>query len=384
MRVGPAPLSPPHVSSLAVACILYALNGQGRGHTSRALGVAHTLRQRGHEVLFCCGDDAAVRLRRQGEFVLDVPAPTETVRGNRVQLLVTAWQNAPLAVRTPEIVEALAEHIAELNPDLVVADFEPFAPRAARRLGIPVVALNHQQILTETQCHVPLRYAASAALTRLGIGVMAPRSLFERIIVPSFFFPPRRAGSQAALVPPILRPDILAAEPSRGRHVLVYVNHPVGVGRLLDVLRRVDAPFVVYNVPAPGQPETYPNLTFRSPSRHGFIDDLATCRAVVCTAGFTLLSEALHLGKPVLAVPNRGFFEQAVNALYLRDAGWGQAVLGRLTASTVAHFLREPPQVTPGGPIGNVLAADHIEAACPRRTFALASYARLRRLRPTG
>ncbi|MEP0549014.1 MAG: glycosyltransferase family protein [Rhodothermales bacterium] len=356
-----------------MARILYALNGQGRGHTSRALGVAHTLRQRGHDVLFCCGADAADRLRRQGEFVLDVPAPAELVRGNRVRLLATAWQNAPLAVRTPEIVEALTERIDDLDPDLVVADFEPFAPRAARRLGLPVVALSHQQILTETRCHVPLRYAASAALTRLGIGVMAPRGLFDRVVVPSFFFPPHRAGSDAALVPPILRPDVLDAAPRRGAHLLVYVNHPEGSDRLLDVLRRVDAPFVVYNVPAPADSAAYPNLTFRAASRRGFVDDLAACRAVVSTAGFTLLSEALHLGKPVLAAPNRGFFEQAVNALYLRRSGRGDAVLGRLTAPAIERFLRVLPPVAGGGPLGNALAADHIEAVCPRRTFALAS-----------
>ena len=356
-----------------MARILYALNGQGRGHTSRALGIAHSLRQRGHDVSFCCGGAAADRLRRRGESVLDVPAPAELVRGNRVRLLASAWRNAPLAVRTPEIVDALTERIDDLDPDLVVADFEPFAPRAARRLGLPVVALNHQQVLTETRCHVPLRYAASAALTRLGIGVMAPRSLFERIIVPSFFFPPRRAGSTAALVPPVLRPDVLDAAPRRGAHVLVYVNHPAGSNRLLDVLRRVDALFVVYNVPRPPQPEAYPNLTFRAPSRAGFVADLAACRAVVSTAGFTLLSEALHLGKPVLAVPNRGFFEQTVNALYLRRSGRGEAVLGHLTAPAIERFLHAPPSVAPGGPIGNALAADHIEAACPRRTFALAS-----------
>ena len=356
-----------------MARILYALNGQGRGHTSRALGVAHTLRQRGHDVSFCCGADAADRLRRQGECVLDVPAPTERVHGNRVRLLATAWQNAPLAVRTPEIVEALAERIDDLAPDLVVADFEPFAPRAARRLGLPVVALSHQQILTETRCHVPLRYAASAALTRLGIGVMTPRRLFDRIVVPSFFFPPRRAESTAEIVPPILRPDVLDAAPRRGEHVLVYVNHPDGAGGLLDVLRQVDAPFVVYNVPPPAEPEAYPNLTFRAPSRRGFIDDLAACRAVVSTAGFTLLSEALHLGKPVLAVPNRGFFEQAVNALYLRRSGRGDAVFGRLTAPELRRFLETAPSIAPGGALGNALAAEHVEAACPRRTFALAS-----------
>jgi uncharacterized protein (TIGR00661 family) len=103
------------------------------------------------------------------------------------------------------------------------------------------------------------------------------------------------------------------------------------------------------------------------------VNDLASARAVVCTAGFTLLSEARHLGKPVLAVPNRGFFEQALNALYLRHSRAGEAVFGPLTASAVERFLRTLPAVVPGGPAGNERAADHVEAACTRRTFALAS-----------
>jgi uncharacterized protein (TIGR00661 family) len=355
-----------------VARILYALNGQGRGHTSRARAVTHTLRQRGHEVSFCCGGAAAERLRTESESVLDVPAPRELVRGNRVRLLATARHNLPLAVRTPEIVESLTERIRDLDPDLVVSDFEPFAPRAAERLGIPAVALSHQQVITEAQCHVPPRFAASAALTRLGIGIMTPRRLFERVVVPSFFFPPLRPGRDAALVPPIVRPEVLAARPRPGDHVLVYVNHGAGSERLLDALRRVDAWFVVYNVPPPDRPADFPNLAFRRPGPH-FVDDLASARAVVCTAGFTLLSEARHLGKPVLAVPNRGFFEQALNALHLRRSGGGSAVFGLLAASDVTRFLRALPAVPPGGPLGNERAADHVEAACPRRTFALAS-----------
>jgi uncharacterized protein (TIGR00661 family) len=355
-----------------VARILYALNGQGRGHTSRALAVTHALRRRGHEVSFCCGGDAAERLRRQSEPVLDVPAPRELVRGNRVRLLATARHNLPLAVGTPEIAEEVAERMREIAPDLVVSDFEPFAPRAADRLGIPAVALSHQQVITETRCHIPLRFAASAALTRLGIGIMTPRRLFERVVVPSFFFPPLRPARDADLVPPIVRSEVVAAQPRRGDHVLVYLNHPAGSERLLDALRRVDARFVVNNVPPPSQPEAYPNLDFRPPSPR-FVDDLASARAVVSTAGFTLISEALHLGKPVLALPNRGFFEQALNALYLRRSGHGDVVFGPVTATAVERFLRTPPGVAPEGPVGNERAADLIEATCPRRTFALAS-----------
>ncbi|MDX1530558.1 MAG: glycosyltransferase family protein, partial [Rhodothermales bacterium] len=322
------------------------------------------LRARGHAITFCCGPPAADALRARGEAVVEVPAPHEVVKENRVRLLASARRNAPLAVRTPEIVNALAERIEALKPEGVVADFEPFAPRAAKRLGLPCVALDHQHVLSEARCRVPLRYAPAYALTRLGIGVMAPRRLYSRIVIPTFFFPPLRRGSRARLVPPVLRADVREVQPSEGERVLVYVNHPAGSERLLAALSEAGAPCTVYGIPAPERIERCPNLRFAPPSRGGFLRDLAAARAVVCTAGFTLISEALHLGKPLLVLPNRGFFEQAINALYLRQRKWGEAVIGRaLRADDLRGFLRRLPSAAPGGPTGNAEAAAAVEAA---------------------
>jgi uncharacterized protein (TIGR00661 family) len=39
----------------------------------------------------------------------------------------------------------------------------------------------------------------------------------------------------------------------------------------------------------------------------------------MATAGFTLISEALHLKKPYLALPMIGQFEQAINAVFLEE-----------------------------------------------------------------
>ena len=44
---------------------------------------------------------------------------------------------------------------------------------------------------------------------------------------------------------------------------------------------------------------------------------------MVTGGGFSLLSEAVYLGKPVLAIPLRGQFEQMMNARYLERDGYG-------------------------------------------------------------
>ncbi|MDT0632877.1 glycosyltransferase family protein [Rubrivirga litoralis] len=366
-RGGSAPVGEASPAPPALALVVYALCGHGRGHSSRAAAVAEALRARGHRVRFAADAPAADRLAQEGSGpVHRVPALRQVLRGNRVRYLATARANLDLTWRSPEIIAEAEAWLASVEADVVVSDHEPFVARAARRLGVPVVALSHQLVLTEARPRVPLRHALSAVGTRLGIGVLAPPRP-DGVVVPSFFFPPPRAGSRAVFVPPILRDDVLAVRPEPGDRVLVYVNEGAGLEPLVRTLGAVDAAFDVYGLD-PGQAAP-PNVRLRPPSRAGFLADLGAARAVVATAGFTLLSEALHLGVPVLALPNRGFFEQVVNALALRDAGRGGAVVGRPPRpSDVAVFLdraaglRRPAQTAAEGRAGRERAADAIEA----------------------
>jgi uncharacterized protein (TIGR00661 family) len=68
------------------------------------------------------------------------------------------------------------------------------------------------------------------------------------------------------------------------------------------------------------------NLTFKENSEEGFLDDLASCRYVMCAGSHTLTSEALFYGKPVLSMPFQGAFEQVLNIFYLERLGYGQGL----------------------------------------------------------
>ena len=317
--------------------VLYALCGTGRGHASRALAVAHTLRERGHRVTFASGGPNLRLLHRLGEPTLTLPALRQVFDGNGVDLMATGRVNWRWTYLSVYLFGRLEQRLRDLGIQGVVCDFEPFTPYVARRMGLPVVALNHQQILSAARCRVPLGHRLAAMGTAAGIAFLAPRRP-ARVVVPTFFFPPVRDARRTVLVPPILRPEVLAARPVRGRDLLVYYNAPDPGA--LDALQAAGLPATVYGFPEPpGAAQRYPQLQFRAASQHGFLRDLAGCRAVVATAGFTLMSEALHLGKPVLAVPNRGFFEQMLNALELERSGRGQAVRsGRLTAADLRAF----------------------------------------------
>src|SRR5690606_29122306 len=179
--------------------------------------------------------------------------------------------------------------------------FEAFSPRAAQRLGIPVLSFNHQQVVTELEYDCPGRYEKNKALTATAIRLIAPSDP-THILLTSFFFGPLKRPDRTTLIPPIIRPEVQALTPSEGEHVLVYYNQTDGSQGVLEALRSVKAHFILYNFDAADEPETYDNLTFKNPSIEGFAEDLASCRAVICTAGFTLISESLYLGKPLLVV----------------------------------------------------------------------------------
>jgi UDP-N-acetylglucosamine:LPS N-acetylglucosamine transferase len=70
---------------------------------------------------------------------------------------------------------------------------------------------------------------------------------------------------------------------------------------------------------------------------------LRTARGVVAGGGFSLLSEAVYLHKPVLSVPLRGQFEQLLNARYLQRLGYGMYT-PRVTRALLAAFLARLPE----------------------------------------
>lgn len=326
-----------------MARIVYALSGQGRGHASRVLTIARSLRQRGHELRFCCGGTARTILEACGETVWPIPSLHQVLHGNRMRLLATLRANFPVMRQWRLLLDELTEALADFRPHLVITDFEALTPRAAGRLGLPVLSFNHQQVVTETHYRLPLRYWKDALLAHLAIHLIAPQRPLH-VLLTSFYSPPLRYPERTTLLPPIIRAEVQQLTPSTGSHVLVYFNQPEGVDHLPETLARLPVPFILYNVPPPPHAEAFPNLTFKKPSIDGFLEDLAHCRAVLCTAGFTLMSEALYLGKPLLVVPNRGIFEQTLNALFLERESLGMAVYDReLRAADVQRFLEACP-----------------------------------------
>ena len=95
---------------------------------------------------------------------------------------------------------------------------------------------------------------------------------------------------------------------------------------LAKLLTSVRCRFIAYGFGREGQEG---NVLFKKPSLEGFFSDLISARAIIANSGFSLVTEALHLGKPYLAVPVSHQFEQIFNAYWLEKSGL-RSLLGRL------------------------------------------------------
>jgi uncharacterized protein (TIGR00661 family) len=109
---------------------------------------------------------------------------------------------------------------------------------------------------------------------------------------------------------------------------------------LIAVLRTVRCRFLAYGFNRDGEEG---NIVYKKPSMEGFLQDLAAARAVIANAGFSLLTEALHLGKPYLPVPVKHQFEQIFNAYWLGRMGYGP-YWEELNKERVEAFLYNLPE----------------------------------------
>ncbi len=319
-----------------MARIVYGVSGEGSGHVSRSREVIAHLQARGHEVWVVTYDRGIRELA--GEFrVFETEGLHLAASDNRVSKLRTLTENLAHLPEGHRRLRALKAEVFEgWRPECAVVDFEPMTAHLARHYDLPLITIDNQHLLRYVDHPVPRRLAAEAALTRAVVRAMVPRP--DACLVTTFYVGPVRNG-RTFLFPPILRRDVLGARPEDGGHVLVYLTRgsETALARLAELSRER---FRVYGAGREGREG---NLEFRPPSREGFLGDLVSCKAVVATAGFTLIGEALHLGKPYLALPMKGQFEQELNAFLLEEAGLGKNGR-RLGPEVLGDFLYRLPE----------------------------------------
>ncbi len=315
--------------------IVYGVAGEGSGHSSRARVMVGFLESIGHSVKVVTYDRGLRNL--QDDFdVFEIEGLHIASINNKVSKLKTVITNLSRLSKGAEKLKALRTEIFEtFKPDCVITDFEPMTAYLANYYDLPLITIDNQHRLRYMIYPYPRGLTKERLLTETIVRFMVPKP--DVSLVTTFYFGPLK-NDRTFLFPPILRKEVLALESSRKDHVLVYLTS--GFESFLDVLKTFkDEHFIVYGYNMEKQDG---NMTFKPHSKDGFLQDLSSCKAVMATAGFTLMTEALYLRKPYLALPMTGQFEQAINAVFLDRLGYGMNLRG-INFEPVSQFFDKLP-----------------------------------------
>jgi len=112
-----------------------------------------------------------------------------------------------------------------------------------------------------------------------------------------------------------------------------------------------------------------------------FVTDLASCRAVLSTAGNQLVGEAIHLRKPLCVLPE-DCVEQRMNAAAVERMGIGMRLHpAKLTTAALQSFLGQidlyQERMTANGCDGTLEAARYLEQFLEQLAPAAAAEERL-------
>src|SRR5580658_1123892 len=316
-----------------MANILYGVNGEGAGHSTRSKEVLTHLREQGHTLHIASFDRGLQNLRDEFD-VTEIFGFRFAYVNNCVRYKRTIAKNLITVPQAAKSANRLKNLIATWKIDLVITDFEPLSCHVAHRMGLPVISIDNQHCLTNAVVSYPPQYRSDAAAAKLVTKLMTPHA--DAYLVISFFSAPVKKRN-TFLFPPLLRQEILETVPTQGEHVLVYVTSPAPA--LAKVLSAVRGQFIAYGFGREGEEG---NIVYKKPSLDGFMRDLTSAQAIVANSGFSLVTEALHLGKPYLAVPVKHQFEQIFNAHWLQEMGYG-AYWEELNKERVESFLYTLP-----------------------------------------
>ncbi len=306
--------------------IALSLSGEGRGHTARTLALLEMFGDL-HEMMVLAPTSALDLLRpslqKFPHVQLHVLPHLRFQYGwsGRLSYSKSWLMAAPFIARLRKHVRSTVDSLVEFRPDIAISDFEPVLPRAALALHLPLISLDHQHFLAAMDTRVlPLSLRWKARFLRPSVKLFCP--VADVHLVSSFFkYPSRRSTEHFEQVGVLLRRDFGRIPTRVGDHLLVYARRSQS-RKWLSILSNCGLPVKVYGMQQQ-RPYFADNIQFCPISAGQFMEDLATCRALITTAGNQLVGEALAASKPVLAVPEPGNFEQQLNGHFLQASGMG-------------------------------------------------------------
>jgi len=315
--------------------VVFFIQAEGRGHMTQALALKRILEDAGHEVAAAFMGENPERpvpsyfSRRFRAPLHKYLAPVFVI--DRKGKGVRPWDSFFQALRRFPRYWAQGprfhRELSAYRPDLLVNFYDLLGGMysAIYRPAAPVVAVGHQFLFFHPAFRIPPGEGFQVAMIKFNTQLT---SLNARLKLGLSFSPlPDLPDQRIRVVPPLLRDEVLRADPEEGGHLLAYVLNP-GYSEELKAWHKRQSDIDLHcfwdRVDAPPAHSPWEGLTFHRLDDTRFIDLLRTCRGFASTAGFESVCEAAYLGKPISLVPTGKHVEQLCNALDAERAGLAQ------------------------------------------------------------
>ncbi|MBF9238023.1 glycosyl transferase [Hymenobacter sp. BT683] len=283
--------------------ILYAIQGTGNGHLTRALDVVPLLQARCDQLDILVSGPPA-----------DLPVSFEVKYRARGMGFLFGKKGGIDFVKTFlqfNSAKFLHEvrHLPVSSYDLVISDFEPVSSWACKLREVPCVALSHQSAVLHPQAPRPDQEdPAGRAVLKHYAPSTAQYGFHFQAYAPGIFTP-------------VIRQQVRELSPVNEGHNTVYLpafEEAILVERLQHLSRSVR--WEVFSKHSTNA-ATYGNVQVWPVSGPAFLDSMARSAGVLCGAGFETPAEALYLGKKLLVMPMKQQYEQQCNAAALDKMG---------------------------------------------------------------
>jgi len=302
---------------------------------TQAIAFASLLASQGHELSGVIVGKSP-RRRIPDFFNREIKAPIHAVESpnfecdsssKKILIRKTLWKNS-LRLRTFwRSLKKIDQLVQETQPDVILnfydqlGGFYNFLFRPTAHFWV----IGHQYLIHHPEFpFVPNKvvdkvlFQINTYLTALGAD--------ERLALS--FLPKENSTASIRVVPPLLRQEVKELVPKDGGFYLAYMVNPGYAEEVIHFAKEnLNLKIKAYwdKKDAAETEFPLPNLSFHQVNDQTFLQDMAACKGLVCTAGFESVCEAMYLGKPVMMIPVSGQYEQACNALDAEASGAGIA-----------------------------------------------------------
>lgn len=311
---------------------LFIVQGEGRGHLTQAVSLAQILQKNGHEVVqVLVGVSAGRGLPPFFTEQLQVPIQTfdspHLLMGKKgISFIKTISYHIFRFKRYWRSLSKINKIVKHQQPDVIVNFYDVLGGVYALlyRPYIPIVVVGHHYLFLHPDISFPAKRGLDHWLLKLNTFITACRA--EKRLALSFQPFDDSIEHNIFVTPPLLRQTVAAFTFVHQEYFLVYVTYASMSASIIQWHKENPSiPLHCFwdNTHYPDEYVYDQTLTFHRINGQKYLQMMANCRALVTTAGFESVCEAMYLGKPVMMVP--AHYEQACNALDAQRAGAGIA-----------------------------------------------------------